>query len=152
MARMWRRGLALGRRGLAALEFAIVAGVLSVMLMGVYDYGMVAWHKLQVHNAVRAGAAYAAYHGFDAEKIMVVVTTASDYPAITASPAPVQVCGCAEASGTFVESACGGNCADGGTKGKYVRVSARADYPFVLPFPGRTGPVTMSAHGIARLE
>jgi Flp pilus assembly protein TadG len=149
-----RRGAggAMGRGGVAALEFAIVAGVMSMMLMGVYDYGMVAWHKLQVHNAVRAGAAYAAYHGYDQAKIMTVVTTASDYPAITASPAPSEVCGCAEPSGAFVESACGGSCADGGTKGKYARVSARADYHFVLPFPGRSGPVVMSTHGIARLE
>jgi hypothetical protein len=117
----------------------------------VYDYGNSAWHKLQVHNAVRAGTAWAAYHGFDAAKISTIVTTASNYPAITASPAPVQVCGCPGATG-ITEVACGSACTGGAAAGKYVRVAARADYHFVLPLPGRGGVVTMSAAGIARLE
>ena len=142
----------LGRAGVAATEFAIAAGALLLMMMGIYDYGNTAWHKLQVYNAVRAGSAWAAYHGFDAAKIATVITTASNYPAITATPAPVQVCGCPNATTGIVVVACGGNCADGSTKGKYVKVSATAVYPFVLPLPGRGGSVTMSAQGIARLE
>lgn len=141
----------MGRGGVAAMEFAIAAGALALMMMGIYDYGNSAWHKLQVHNAVRAGTAWAAYHGFDAAKIETVVTTASNYPAITAVPAPVQVCGCPDAAG-IVDAACGSACAGGGTAGKYERVAARADYNFVLPLPGRGGVVTMSAAGIARLE
>jgi hypothetical protein len=140
-----------GRAGLAATEFAIAVGALCLMMMGVYDYGNSAWHKLQVHNAVRAGTAWAAYHGFDAAKISTIVTTASNYPAITASPAPVQVCGCPGATG-ITEVACGSACTGGAAAGKYVRVAARADYHFVLPLPGRGGVVTMSAAGIARLE
>lgn len=139
------------RTAVAATEFAISAGALALMMMGVYDYGNSAWHKLQVHNAVRAGSAWAAYHGFDAAKIDTVVTTASNYPAITASPAPTQVCGCPGTTGV-TEVACGTACTGGVTAGKYVRVSARADYHFVLPLPGRGGVVTMSANGIARLE
>lgn len=146
------RAAVLGRGGVAATEFAIAAGALLLMMMGIYDYGNTAWHKLQVHNAVRAGSAWAAYHGFDAAKITSVITTASNYPAITATPAPAQVCGCPNATTGIVVEACGGNCADGSTKGKYVKVSATAVYPFVLPLPGRGGSVTMSAHGIARLE
>lgn len=141
----------LGRRAVAATEFAIAAGALGLMMMGIYDYGNSAWHKLQVHNAVRAGTAWAAYHGFDAAKIATVITTASNYPAITASPAPTQICGCPQASG-IVETACGSPCSGGVSAGKYVRVTARADYNFVLPLPGRGGMVTMSAAGIARLE
>lgn len=141
----------LGRGGVAATEFAIAAGALALMMMGIYDYGNSAWHKLQVHNAVRAGTAWAAYHGFDAAKIATVVTTASNYPAITATPAPAQVCGCPGSAG-IVEAACGSTCSGGVVAGKYVRVAARADYSFVLPLPGRGGVVTMSAAGIARLE
>lgn len=149
MSRLLR---ALGRRGVAATEFAIASGALTLVMMGVYDYGNTAWHKLQVSNAVRAGSAWAAYHGFDAAKITTVITTASNYPAISATPAPAQVCGCPNASTGITESACTGNCPDGGTKGKYVKVSARAVYNFVLPLPGRGGSVTMTANGIARLE
>lgn len=142
----------LGRCGVAAIEFAIGGAALSLIMMAVYDYGNSAWHKLQVHNAVRAGAAWAAYHGFDPAQISTVITTASNYPAITASPEPQQICGCPNAVTGIVEAACGTACAGGATAGKYVRVSARADYPFVLPLPGRNGVVQMSAHGIARLE
>lgn len=142
----------LGKRGVAATEFAISAGMLLLIMMGIYDYGNAAWHNLQVRNAVRAGSAWAAYHGFDAAKIGTVITTASNYPAIAATPAPAQVCGCPNATTGIVESACGGNCPDGSTKGKYVKVSATAVYPFVLALPGRGGSVTMSSRGITRLE
>ena len=151
MARSWI-GRRLGRRAVAATEFAIAGAALSLIMMAVYDYGNSAWHKLQVHNAVRAGAAWAAYHGFDATQISTVITTASNYPAITASPAPTQICGCPNVVTGIVETACGTTCAGGVTAGKYVRITARADYPFVLPLPGRDGVVRMSAQGIARLE
>ncbi len=140
------------RRGVAATEFAIVAGALALMMMGVYDYGNSAWHKLQVANAVRAGTAWAAYHGFDAAKIAIVITTASNYPAITATPAPTQICGCADPERGIVEAICGGNCPSGGTVGKYVKVTARASYDFIFAFPGRSGPVVMKSTGISRLE
>ena len=140
------------RRGVAATEFAIAGGALALMMMGIYDYGNTAWHSLQVRNAVRAGSAWAAYHGFDATQIATTITTASNYPAITATPAPTLICGCPDAVAGIVASACGGTCPGGGTKGKYVAVSARAIYHFVLPLPGRGGSVTMSSQGIARLE
>ncbi|MCC6716711.1 MAG: pilus assembly protein [Acetobacteraceae bacterium] len=151
----WRRrnrGGVRDRRGVAAIEFAIASSALALMMMGIYDYGNTAWHSMQVRNAVRAGSAWAAYHGFDAGKIATTITTASNYPAITATPAPAQICGCPDPVAGIVASACTGSCPGGGAIGKYVTVSARAVYHFVLPLPGRNGAVTMSAQGIARLE
>lgn len=154
LGRPWGRRLArsLGRRGVAAMEFAIASSALTLMMMGIYDYGNTAWHNLQVRNAVRAGSAWAAYHGFDAAKISAAITTASNYPAITATPAPTLICGCPDVARGITETSCTGSCPDGTTKGKYVRVAAQAVYTFVLPLPSRGGSVTMAAQGIARLE
>jgi Flp pilus assembly protein TadG len=55
LRRRWRRDT----RGAAAVEFALIAPVLGVLLAGALDFGGVVFVKLRVENAVSAGANYA---------------------------------------------------------------------------------------------
>lgn len=47
------------RRGVAALEFAMIAPVLIILLAAAANLGLMADHSLQLANAARSGAQYA---------------------------------------------------------------------------------------------
>lgn len=57
--RRGRRGALKDERGSAAVEFAIIAPILGLMLAGVADFGGVIFVKFRMENAVSAGANYA---------------------------------------------------------------------------------------------
>src|ERR1041385_1438773 len=124
-----RRGRVLGRvvqqaGGNAAIEMALIAPVLVLLLVGIADFGMAVYRKMQVQHAAQAGAEYAMVHGFDSAAITTTITAATAMTGSTASPVQAQSCGCA--SGTTVTTAtCGTNCAAGTAAGTYVTVSAQ---------------------------
>lgn len=147
-----RAWLARGRDGSAAVEFAVIASFLGIAMMGVYDFGIATWHRMQVTTAAHAGAAYAAAHGFNANGITAAVTGSSDWAGIAASPAPSKVCGCPNNADGVVEVECGTACAGGGDAGTYVKVAATANYTFLMPYPGVTQPVVLTATSITRIQ
>jgi Flp pilus assembly protein TadG len=53
------RALRSNRSGVAAAEFALIAPVMLILLLGVYDIGNAIQQRLQLEQAVRAGAQYA---------------------------------------------------------------------------------------------
>jgi Flp pilus assembly protein TadG len=53
------RALRSNRTGVAAAEFALIAPVMVALLLGVYDIGNAIQQRLQLEQAVRAGAQYA---------------------------------------------------------------------------------------------
>lgn len=55
-----------GRRGAAAVEFAVVLPLLVLLLLGGADFGRCFYSAMAVTNAARAGAEYGAMHPFDA--------------------------------------------------------------------------------------
>lgn len=156
--RRGRSGLARLTRatnGVSVLEFALVAPFLTVLLMGLLDFGMAFWHQIEVGSAAGAGAEYAAIHGWNQNAIANAVTSATSFAAVSASPAPSEVCGCAEPGTGIVQQGappCTMNCPDGSAAGTYAIVSAQAQYRTVLPYPGLADPLTLSAAAIARLK
>lgn len=57
-----RRRLRHDRRGVAALEFGVLATVLVPLLLAVFDLGNQIYQTLVLRQAVRAGALYALYY------------------------------------------------------------------------------------------
>lgn len=53
------------RRGVAALEFAIVLPILVTILLGTTDFGRFAHSSIAIANAARSGAAYASMNPYD---------------------------------------------------------------------------------------
>src|ERR1043166_1340857 len=82
------------RRGMMAVEFAILAPVLILVALATADLGMAAYADMQVASAPEAGAGYAFLHGYDSTAISNAVTNAGTISGLTASPAPTQFCGC----------------------------------------------------------
>ena len=122
--------------GVAAIEFGIIVPILVMMTVATVDIGMGFYRKIQVEDAAQAGAEWAIRNGFDSTGISNAVTnavTSLTTPAISASPAPAQFCGCASGSSISTAS-CGSTCPGGVQAGTYTTVSAQMTYNTILPY------------------
>ncbi len=137
--------------GNSAIEFAFIAPVVILMMIGVVDFGLATWRNMQVHSAAQAGAQYAMAHGFNPAGITAAVTNATAYPDVTVTPAPNQFCGCPSADGVTAAS-CTASCPTGGAAGAYVTVSAQATYTPLLPYPLIPNALTLTAQSTVRTQ
>ena len=139
--------------GTAAVEFAIIGAVLVFLLLGAVDFGIGYWQFIQVGNAARAGAEYAANNGWNQSAISGAVTGATSLQSVTATPAPTEFCGCPNASsGITTKNSCSGNCPGGGIIGTYVKVSAQASYATIFQIPGIPSAFPLSASTTVRIN
>jgi Flp pilus assembly protein TadG len=142
------------RRGTAAIEFALAAPLLLILLTGIVELGMAAFQAMQVQTAAEAGALYATAHGGgDLDKISQAVTNATSTAGITASPAPQVYCGCPGSGGiTSQGSDCSSTCSDGKPPGKYATVSATITRQTFLPFLNLPLPDAFTRHSVVRVQ
>jgi len=61
------------RRGVSALEFAIIAPIMVTLMLGTYDFGNAVQQQIDLQEAVRAGGAYALSHPTDVGGIQNIV-------------------------------------------------------------------------------
>ncbi|MGY3033354.1 Flp pilus assembly protein TadG [Bradyrhizobium sp. USDA 4354] len=139
------------QRGVAAAEFGILIPLLSLMAVSVTDIGLALYRKMQVEHAAQAGAQYAIARGFDASGISNAVASATNATNITASPPPVQFCGCPTSTGVSA-AACGTVCTGGAQAGTYTTVSARATYYTLIDYQIVAATYSYSAQSTARLQ
>jgi Flp pilus assembly protein TadG len=140
------------RRGVAAVELAITLPVLAAMIVPIADLGLGLHAKIEVMDAVEAGAQYAVLHGFDEPSaVESAVTNATSLTSISVTPAPTESCGCA--SGTTISAvACGNTCPNGHPAGTYVTVNAQATYSPILHYPVLGSSVTLTAQQTVRIQ
>ncbi|MBI1867281.1 MAG: pilus assembly protein [Methylocystis sp.] len=148
-------GLLSSVRGVAAIEFAILAPTLALLMISAVDFSLGINRKMQVQNAARAGMEWAIRQQpsvpINATAIASAVTNATSYTGISASPAPNQFCGCA--SSTAITSiSCSSTCSGGSSPGTYVAVSAQATYTTLLPYPGIATSFNFTAKSTVRLQ
>ena len=135
----WRRD----RRGVAALEFALVCPVLLTFFGGVVDLGLAVWSKSCLANAVAQGAQYAyrtQQTGTNVTQTQIrnFVLHVSTLPSANISVSDTTVPGyycmsTATSPPTLATSTSGANCSDGTKSGLYVKVSATYTYPALMP-------------------
>jgi len=139
------------RDGAAAIEFAIIGGVFSMLLVVSGDLGLAYYSNMQVQTSAQVGAEYAAVHGFSSSTISSAVTGATSTAGITATPVPAQFCGCP--SGTSISNAtCGTTCSDGTGVGTYVQVSASRTYTTLITYPGVPATYAQTATSTVRIK
>lgn len=129
-------------RGTAAVEFALVLSLVSLMLIGVADFGLAFYRSIQISDAVNyattyklnnPGAALAdveqkatdALAGLDALTVTASLTCSCDHAAQTCSAAN--------------EAACGG------VWREFIVVNASASVDPILSWPGIPDPIPISA-------
>ena len=137
--------------GAAAIEFGIMIPLLSLMVVSVTDIGLAVYRKMQVENAAQAGAQYAIARGFDTTGISNAVTGATNSSVISASPAPIQFCGCPTSTGLSAMS-CGAVCSSGAVAGTYATVSAQATYQTLFNYQIVANSYTFNAQSTTRLQ
>lgn len=147
MARWWR--IMKGRDdGSAAVEFALIAPVLVLMLIAVVDLGLVMIDNVRLSSAVRAGAQFAMQDPDDKTSIRTVAVNATT---LTIDPADITVsdkfCEC-----DGVVSACDTTCASGFAPGEYVTVTATTTVTSILSYPWLPSPTTLSQSTTIRVE
>jgi Flp pilus assembly protein TadG len=152
MTRRRRARLWADEDGVSAIEFAFVAGILSMLLLGLCDFGLGFWEQMQVANAARAGAEYAVKNGYDSTNIQTTVANATNLAGIQASPAPSSSCGCPDVTTGVTAATCGASCPDGGTAGTFVTVSAQVSYRTLFAWPGISNPMTLASSATVRLN
>jgi Flp pilus assembly protein TadG len=63
------------RRGVSAIEFAIIASIMVTLLLGAYDLGNAAMRQIQLQQAVRLGGVYAMLRPTDVPGIRAAVAS-----------------------------------------------------------------------------
>jgi Flp pilus assembly protein TadG len=139
-------------RGTAAIEFAIVAPALLVLVFGAAEIGYSASQAMQVQDAVEAGALYVSEHGWNSSGISTAVVNATGVATgVTASPAPSQFYGCPGTTGLVVVASSTTKCASGNLPGTYARINAILTRMSLIPNSGLPLPTTFWAQSIVRL-
>jgi Flp pilus assembly protein TadG len=143
--------------GVSAIEFAFISGILSILILGICDFGVGFWEQMQVSNAALAGAQFALKNGYDSSNIQTAVLNSTNLGGMQASPDPVQVCGCPDTTnGVTVETGtpptCTFVCPDGSIAGTFVTVSAQVSYRTLFAWPLITNPMTLASSTTVRLN
>jgi Flp pilus assembly protein TadG len=138
-------------RGTAAIEFAVVAPVLLILVFGAAEIGYSAYQAMQVQDAVEAGALYVSKHGWNSLGITAAVVNATGVTGLTASSGPTQFCGCPGTTGV-VAASCAATCSGGDTPGQYVQINAALTRQSLIPNSGLPLPTAFSAQSIVRLR
>ena len=143
-------GLARARSGAAGVEFALLLPVLVLLLMGMFDYGALAFQTMQVAAAANAGADYALHHGWNSTAVQNAVTGATTLPSVSASPAPALSQGCISHGALVITT--GSTCSSGGTPGSYVVVNAQAPFSPLVAWSALALPSTITAQAVVRIQ
>lgn len=152
MMRLLQYRVVRARDGVGAIEFAVIAGLLSIVLLGIVDFGLGFWEKMQVGNAARAGADYARKNGFNATNIATAVVNATNLPGVQATPAPTQACGCPDATTGVTPQTCGQSCPGGDIPGTFVTVNAQVSYSPLFSWPGLGHQLTLASTVTVRMN
>lgn len=113
------------RAGVAAAEFALVASIILVLLLGVFDLGLWVWESMALEGAVIAGGHYAQQFPGDSTGIHDAIVAAlppSLADATIATPAMTRDCG--DGGGPVPDS---GVCSPGSPR---TFVTLSVSYPF----------------------
>jgi Flp pilus assembly protein TadG len=159
--------LAMTNDGAAAVEFALVAAFFIIPLTIVLcDIGTALFRQMQVGNAARSGAGYAAFCGCSDTNNNItkaVENATSAGLTVRAIPAPSEACGCPDGTlssalgSSAIPPNCGGtDCSahGGGFDATYVTVNAQATYAPIFPYPAivPTGGFVLTAAATVRIN
>lgn len=116
--------------------------VLSAVFIGLADYGLAMFEKMELTSAARSGAQVALIDSSDTNAIKQAVVSSTNLDITTADVTTSQSCECAD--GTSIS--CGGTCGDGSTNRYFFTVTATENYTLLLV------PTTMTLIGSATVR
>ncbi len=138
-------------RAAVAVELALLAPVLMLMLIGVIDFGGAVYERMQLTSAARAGVQFASQSADnvdDAAGILQAVQNAGSLDA-PVTITTTQFCSCA-ADGAA--ATCGDTCSSGAPAGTYVMITVVEQYKTIFSYPGLGNPITLEGEVVYRVK
>ncbi len=125
-------GLRRSCEGVSAIEFALITPVLLVFLIGVTDFGLAMFHKMELQSAVRAGAQYALSDGNDTASIISAVVSSTG-AGITSSDVTL-TCQCLDTSTEVLTGTTCGSTGCASSEAVLMTIDAASTYtPLLTP-------------------
>lgn len=122
------------RRGVSALELALLGPMLAFTLLATLDLGGALQQSLLLQQAVRAGALYAVQWPTDTTGITNAISAALPYGMSATVDTPTTSCTCWSSGGGVVGDTCGTTCPSGSAQ-SYLTLTASKTYsPLLLTF------------------
>ena len=140
-----------GHAGQSALELALIAPFLALLLVVAADLGRVFYLSIAVNNAASAGVHFAAQEGNANDTTGMETAACNDFgisPLATCQKTlaltPTSFCECPNGSSPGAQVACTSTCAD---LRVYAQLTTTASFSTLLPYPGI--PSVPSVNGLA---
>ena len=132
--------LAASKRGAAAVEFALLIPVIAAGIIGVANYGLVVFDKMEMLSALRSGAQLAIYNRTnststqtDAIKSAVVASASTGLGLSTAEVTATESCFCLDISNNSSSATCGSSCTGGDPTQYYMTVAiTNKNFPLLI--------------------
>lgn len=148
LGRRWLARIGQDRRGVAAVEFALMAAALMVLTIGLVDYGSAMTRAVDLREAARAGAQYAVRNWTATGTVSAIAKAATKQDPNSLTVATIDFCECSD--GTSV--ACTATCSGGAAAGHYVRVTVSQPSATFISYPEFVLPATLSASSTLRIR
>jgi Flp pilus assembly protein TadG len=134
-------------RGASLVEFALMLPFLTLLLLGVIDFGRAYYVNVEVSNAAYTGALYGTQNHSDTTGMQNAATgDAPDVAGITATA--TYGCECSDGSNAMPSCSTQPTCSVNVVN--YVQVTTSATYKPMFPWPGI--PSSLSLQGSAKLR
>lgn len=147
-AALWR-----ATDGVAAVEFALIAPLLILLLGGAVSFGDALRVRIAVGAAARAGAAWASLNGFDPSGIAAAARAATGLPSVGVT-ATQSAATCTNPAASVLAPANGAVLcpATGAVPGTYASVATSVPYTFIIPLPSMPTTITITGAAVARVR
>ncbi len=147
-------------RGMAAVEFAIVAPMLALMLVGAIDLGMAYVQAQRLESAAHTGTQRLLHDPITASDTTLVelqgleeyfnrAVTDGERGALEVTAAARNFCGCPDST----ETTCGSTCSGGEAAGTFVELTlvGTTNMTLLQPFTGQND-ITLTRTSIVRVQ
>jgi len=142
-------------KGVAAVEFALIAPILMMILIGIIDFGMYINQKMHLENTARAAAEYVMKGGDEADVQSNVINVTDRLKVENEEDLNVEMenlCECD--SGVKISCSAASVCSSSGTgyKRRFFTVRINMNYSTIFPYPGFPSSMTLSGHARLQVE
>jgi Flp pilus assembly protein TadG len=142
--------------GSSLVEFALVLSfILTPLMLGVLEFGRVAWAEIEVTDAARAGVAYGARNLVTASDLTGMQTAASNDAADklggSMTPTASTICKCSDGNVMKCSNAAT-SCANPKHAMEYVQVTTKATIDPLFYVPGLPKTYTVNGSAIMRVQ
>jgi len=126
-----------------AVEFALLVPVMGIMLLGLLDYAIMAFHKMELESATRSGAQYAMLDSSDTSLISTTVENSTNLDVDNLAVTITEFCECIDGSTV----SCADTCTTGSVR-SYMQITAEYTHtPIFIP-----GTMSLTGESIIRTQ